>query len=191
MKKTIAILCALMLAAIACFTPAMAEEANAPMTVYVELFDGDSNIRSAGTLNDEILAIAKIGERLAYLGEYSVDDRGVVWYKVERKEVTGWVSSRYTVLTDAENYVRSFNVETGDLAGDLALNANVSLLAAPTADAEVVCEMAEGETVAYLGYWMAGIEQNWYYVEYAGQFGWVSSLNAAAVVEAETETAAE
>ena len=42
---------------------------------------------------------------LEYLGETSVDDRGVAWYKVKKGEYTGWVSSRYSELIGEESNV--------------------------------------------------------------------------------------
>lgn len=50
---------------------------------------------------DTITSFAE-GKSLKYLGEYSVDDRGVTWYKVASGENTGWVSSRYTELIGEE-----------------------------------------------------------------------------------------
>ena len=38
------------------------------------------------------------GESATYLGSYSTDERGVVWYQVRFEGQTGWVSSRYTTL---------------------------------------------------------------------------------------------
>lgn len=38
------------------------------------------------------------GYSFQYLGETSVDDRGVAWYKVTNGKKTGWVSSRYSEL---------------------------------------------------------------------------------------------
>ena len=38
------------------------------------------------------------GRSLTYLGESSVDNRGVTWYKVSSGKHTGWVSSRYSQL---------------------------------------------------------------------------------------------
>ena len=40
------------------------------------------------------------GYSFQYLGETSVDDRGVAWYKVSTGKHTGWVSSRYSRLED-------------------------------------------------------------------------------------------
>lgn len=40
------------------------------------------------------------GRSLKYLGETSVDYRGVAWYKVEHNGRACWISSRYSVLTE-------------------------------------------------------------------------------------------
>ena len=56
------------------------------------------NLRSGpGTGYDDIGTLAK-GETATYLGSYSTDERGVVWYQVRFEGQTGWVSSRYTAL---------------------------------------------------------------------------------------------
>ena len=38
------------------------------------------------------------GSTATYLDEYSVDERGVTWYKISYNGGSGWVSSRYCEL---------------------------------------------------------------------------------------------
>ena len=45
----------------------------------------------------KIVAYSK-GKTLTYLGQYSTDSRGVVWYKVKSGSYTGWMSSVYSDL---------------------------------------------------------------------------------------------
>ena len=50
-----------------------------------------------GLSYDQVTSYAA-GKSLTYLGETSVDERGVAWYKVSDGKHTGWVSSKYTEL---------------------------------------------------------------------------------------------
>lgn len=65
---------------------------------YVKATDGNSNLRSEPNLNGKDLGTIHEGETATYLGQSSVDQRGVTWYKVQFEGKTGWVSSRYTKL---------------------------------------------------------------------------------------------
>lgn len=65
---------------------------------YVYASGGDSNIRNAPNLNARAIDVMHKGDTAEYLGQQSIDDRGVAWYKVYFEGVTGWVSSRYTSL---------------------------------------------------------------------------------------------
>ena len=46
-----------------------------------------------GLSYDQVSSLSE-GKSLEYLGESSVDDRGVAWYKVSDGKNTGWVSSK-------------------------------------------------------------------------------------------------
>lgn len=59
---------------------------------------GDAHLRVGPGLTYNSLAIIKAGKVATYLGETSVDSRGVTWYKVEFEGYTGWISSRYGTL---------------------------------------------------------------------------------------------
>lgn len=59
------------------------------------------------------------GKSLKYLGEYSVDDRGVTWYRVAGGENTGWVSSRYAELINEELGKNIGNDPDEDIDADL------------------------------------------------------------------------
>lgn len=67
-------------------------------TRKVTAADGQTNIRSKGSLYGEIQGVLPKGGSATYLEDSAVDDRGVTWYKVRYDGVTGWVSSRYTTL---------------------------------------------------------------------------------------------
>ena len=65
---------------------------------YVEASTGKSNLRSGPGLTYEDLDTMQKGEVAIYMGSYSTDERGVVWYLVRFDGQIGWVSSRYTTL---------------------------------------------------------------------------------------------
>jgi uncharacterized protein YraI len=60
--------------------------------------DGDTNVRTGPGLSYSQLGTLYRGSSATYLGDSSVDDRGVRWYKVRYNGKTGWVSSKYTTL---------------------------------------------------------------------------------------------
>lgn len=55
-------------------------------------------LRTGPGLGYDTVTSLSEGKSLTYLGESSVDDRGVAWYKVSTGKHTGWVSSRYSEL---------------------------------------------------------------------------------------------
>lgn len=59
---------------------------------------GDVWLRTGPGLDYESVAILKTGKTYEYLGESSVDERGVTWYRITVGDKTGWVSSRYSEL---------------------------------------------------------------------------------------------
>lgn len=64
--------------------------------VYIE--GGLANVRSGPSLDYDILDSLENGSIAVYLGKTETDDRGVDWYYVNFKRVTGWVSSKYARL---------------------------------------------------------------------------------------------
>lgn len=68
-----------------------------PVGVYVRT-TGSVNLRKGPGLDyGKVVALSK-GKNLTYLGENSVDWRGVTWFKVKYGKYTGWVSSVYAKL---------------------------------------------------------------------------------------------
>ena len=59
---------------------------------------GNVWLRSGPGLSYSQITSFSKGRTLTYLGESSVDERGVTWYKVSSGRHTGWVSSRYSKL---------------------------------------------------------------------------------------------
>jgi len=65
---------------------------------WVQATGGKSNIRSCPYLDSSVLTVIHKGETATYLGQYTVDERGVIWYYVCFNGYRGWLSSRYTTL---------------------------------------------------------------------------------------------
>ena len=63
---------------------------------YIEGDDGKSHIRLGPGLDYKAIGVLHIGEDARYLGETSIDDRGVLWYKIKWNGREAWVSSKYT-----------------------------------------------------------------------------------------------
>ena len=120
------------------------------------------NVRTGPGLNYISLGTIHDGDTLEYLEKSFIDDRGVVWYKVDYKGDAGWVSSKYCELfgdvyvyaTEGQSYIRS----KASLSGkQLAI-------------------MREGEMAEFLG--KTSVDERgvaWYKVDYDGTVGWVSS----------------
>lgn len=133
----------------------------------VSATDGQTNIRSRGSLSGRILGVLPMDATATFLNETNVDDRGVVWYYVRYDGLEGWVSSRYTLLgsprgytrkviaEDGQTYIRSMGALAGDIEGVLPKGATATYLDARATDGRGVV---------------------WYYVRYQGVVGWVSSL---------------
>lgn len=129
-------------------------------------FSGNTNLRSGAGLSYGILDTILQGETATYLGSSSTDDRGVVWYSVRFEGVSGWVSSVYASLNNAQNAIVRAN-------GD----ANVRL--GPGLKYSILNTMFEGETAQFSGttsYDDRGVL--WYSVVFEGEAGWISSVYA-------------
>ena len=63
---------------------------------YIEGDDGKSHVRTGPGLDYKSIGVLHRGEDAAYLGETSIDERGVIWYKIRWDGRSAWVSSMYT-----------------------------------------------------------------------------------------------
>ena len=59
---------------------------------------GNVNVRAEPNLDGRSIGTMQKGDTADYLGEHSIDDRDVIWYKIAFKSGSGWVSSRYSEL---------------------------------------------------------------------------------------------
>ena len=63
---------------------------------YIEGDDGKSFVRTGPGLGYKSIGTLHKGDDAKYLGETSIDERGVLWYKIRFNGKSAWVSSRYT-----------------------------------------------------------------------------------------------
>ena len=67
------------------------------------MMTGSANVRSGPGLGYSMLDSFSKGNSIPYVGQSSVDDRGVTWYKVKIKSGYGWVSSKYARLSGSSS----------------------------------------------------------------------------------------
>ena len=135
---------------------------------FVLISGGNCNVRDLPSLSGDILGTMKNGQTADCLGGQSVDNRGVVWYEIDYKGMSGWVSSKYAYLNGV-NAVSYVTITGGQC--HMRLEPNLS--------GEVIEILEEGSQAAYHGEVSTddrGVD--WYYVNYDGEEGWVSSRYA-------------
>ena len=133
---------------------------------YVQAVGGDAYVRQTPNLTGTSLDVIHDGEYASYLGQTSTDSRGVDWYYVNYDGTTGWVSSRYCTLYSGERYVQ-------------AVGGNVNVRQTPELTGKNLDTMYDGEYATYLN--RSSTDSRgvlWYYVNYDGTVGWVSSRYA-------------
>ena len=133
---------------------------------------GDSNIRSTPSLSGKSLGTLPQGASATYLGQSSVDSRGVAWYKISYGGVTGWVSSRYTTLTGSGSY--SYGTGSGTVYGS---SGDSYIRSTPSLYGSELGTLPQGASAAYLG--QTSVDNRgvaWYMISYGGITGWVSSM---------------
>ena len=138
------------------------------LTWYVQATGGSVNVRRTPSLTGQDLGTMSNGQTAIYLGQSSTDDRGVTWYYVNFDCTVGWVSSRYSKLCNggSESVTRYVKAEGG----------SVNVRKTPSLTGQDLGTMSEGKTAVYLNQKSTddrGVV--WYYVNYNGIIGWVSS----------------
>lgn len=145
---------------------------------YVMAEGGNVNVRSSASLNGRDLATIYEGNTATYLGQRSVDDRGVVWYYVNYNGTTGWVSSRYSTLVGSSSSSGSTSLpDFTPSAGSVEIvGGDCYIRTQPNRAGGQVGVMHEGDVGVYQGESQAderGVV--WYKVKFNGKTGWVSS----------------
>lgn len=136
---------------------------------YVLISGGDVHVRDYPSLNGGKLGVLYKGSTASCLGGQSVDDRGVVWYEINFKGRSGWVSSKYAKL----------NGQSGEAAYVSIVDGQCHLRLTPDLNGEVLAILEEGSRCVYQGRTSTDYRGvDWYQVSYNGQAGWVSSVYA-------------
>ena len=139
---------------------------------YVKVVGGSVNIRSKAGTSYGVVGSMPSGAYGTCLGLAAKDTRGVVWYKVKYDGVTGWVSSRYSKITnskDSDSGSSSDSVKV--VGGDVTIRAKADKTSAKLG------YISEGKVATYLGKTSTdsrGVQ--WYYISYNGTKGWISSM---------------
>lgn len=151
-------------------------------------FTGHTNVRSGPGLGYSSIGQVNSGSTLSYLGDSSTDSRGVTWYKVSFSGSNGWVSSKYSTLTnnggtaiyaaggDGAAYSGGYSYSGGYASGSVYATANAYVRSGPGLNYSQLTGMHSGDYATYLGntsYDSRGVA--WYNVSFKGCTGWVSS----------------
>jgi len=138
-------------------------------TDYVLISGGDCNVREYPGLSADSIGVLKNGQTADCTGTQSTDERGVVWYEIEYKGATGWVSSKYAKLNGVDDSVSYVTITGGDC----------NMRMTPSLNGEIIKILKEGYITIYEGRTSTdnrGVD--WYCVSYDGNEGWVSSKYA-------------
>lgn len=139
---------------------------------YVKVVGGSVNIRSKAGTSYKVVGSMPSGAYGTCLGTAAKDTRGVVWYKVKYNGVTGWVSSRYSKITNSKDSSSGGSNDTVKVVGG-----DVTIRAKANKTSTKLGYIAEGKVATYLGKTSTdsrGVQ--WYYISYNGTKGWISSM---------------
>lgn len=123
-------------------------------------------IRTKPGLSGEILYTVPVGASAIYLGDTSVDGRGVTWYKATYDGVTGWMSGLQISLGYDDDY---YTVT--------AMEKNCYIRTAPGLSGEIIDTVPVGASATCLG--DTAVDSRgvtWYKATYDGVTGWISDL---------------
>ena len=136
---------------------------------YVRVTGGDANLRKGPGLSYDSLKVIPERGTATYLDDSSVDDRGVTWYYVDYNGIRAWISSKYAKLTDGEPSATYARISGG----------SANLRKGPGLSYDSIKAIPEGGSATYLN--DSSVDDRgvtWYYVNYNGTKGWVSSKYA-------------
>lgn len=134
------------------------------------------NVRNSPNQNSSDIGTLLKGDTARYLGETSVDIRGITWYKVNHNGNVGWVSSRYSTLTNYASSSSSSSSSSGSYGTVKGVSGDSNIRTEPNLGGKSINVMYKGETASYLG--NSSVDNRgvtWYQVRFEGETGWVSS----------------
>lgn len=168
---------ALLLACLCCltaFAPVAQAKAIDMDTFYVR-FTGDCNVRAEANLDGKIIGTVPEGGIAPFCLDAKLDERDVRWYLIAYGEQMGWVSSKYSVLTNGWVEPVFYEVDW-ERSTYYEMKEKNWLMSEPSADGKVISSLFPGDTATDLGYFY--FDENggsWYYVIYGGEAGWISA----------------
>lgn len=140
----------------------------AALAATVKGSNGKSYIRKSPNLNGEILGTFPKGASAERL-DTSTDNRGVAWYKIKYKGITGWVSSMYTSCGSTSAGVSS----NGSV---WATGGTVNIRSSASKSGKIIGTFPKGERANYLTQKEDGRGVVWYKITYGTTTGWVSAM---------------
>ena len=173
MKKSMAALAlALALLSTMLAPSALAAKAVDIDTFYVR-FEGDTNVRSGAGLDYKVIGTIGKGKTAAFAGEAEVDDRDVRWFLIDYEVDTGWVSSKYAVLTNG-SYSPMLYEADWERAAYYKLKEKNVMRSEPSTKSEALSQLYPGDSATNLGYfYFDGSGNCWCYVIHSGEAGWI------------------
>ena len=142
------------------------DEGGIPSSAYTVRTFGDSNVRSKPSLSGSSLGAVKSGHVFDYAGSASVDDRGVIWYKVFYKDDSGWVSGKFSDLEGGASE-----------SAYVVATAEINVRTGPALSAKTLGAINNGDALVYAD--ESSLDSRnvrWYKVYYQDDIGWVSSM---------------
>ena len=161
----------------------VSEQDNSQQTGAYVRATGDVKVRSAPSKNAEELGVLHEGQRALYAGETRKDDRQVEWYKISMNGRTGWVSSKYAIVenrastSSGSSLSGSGSNKSATSGQSVAISGGkCNIRTGPGLNYDTIGSLKAGRVVRYLG---KSQKDNrgvtWYYIEFEGEKGWVSS----------------
>lgn len=146
---------------------------------YVKASSGSVTLRSKPNKNSSALGTISKGTTVTFLNKASTDSRGVVWFKVKHNGKTGWVSSKYTKVTDSAGSGTTAGGGSSSTSGSKVkvVGGDVTIRSKADKTSGKLGYIKSGNTATYLG--KSSVDSRgirWYYIEYKGTKGWVSSM---------------
>ena len=136
---------------------------------YVTGDTGKSNVHTGPGLDYKTIGVLHQNESAEFMDETSVDDRGVVWYKIDWDDEEAWVSSRYTRIDGKGKSTGTVIADGGDC----------HVRTGPALDYKSIGVLYEDEEADFLGKTATddrGV--TWYKIDWDDGTGWVSSKYA-------------
>ncbi len=147
-----------------------------PNEQYVTVTSGSAvNIRTAPNTGASVLGIAKKGDTFEYAGETAENG----WFSILYHADTGWISSKYTTLSDAavpddggNDSGDGGDPEPEDQHVEVTSGSTVNVRSQPNTDAKVLGVAKLGDAYPYAG---ETAENGWFSILYQGNTGWISN----------------